>query len=164
MNAEERDREKSPALVIGLGNRYRSDDAAGLAVAHRIRDIGPAGVEVIEMEGEPVSLIDTWTGASQVYLIDAVSSGGEPGTVYRFDATPQPPPTQFRNRGTHTFSIADAVELAQALGQLPRQLTTYGIEGAMFGAGVGLSPEAEKAVAAVAARLLDELTRDGGRR
>jgi hydrogenase maturation protease len=97
--------------VIGLGNRYRSDDA-GLAVAHRIRDIGPAGVEVTEMEGEPVSLIDTWAGASQVYLIDAVSSGGEPGTAYRFDATSQPAPAQFRNRGTHTFSIADAVELA----------------------------------------------------
>jgi hydrogenase maturation protease len=162
MNAAERGRGESPALVIGLGNRYRSDDAAGLAVAERIREAGPPGLEVIELEAEPVSLVDVWAGYPVVYLVDAVSSGGEPGTVYRFDATSQPPPAQFRNRGTHAFSVADAVQLARALGRLPRQLITYGIEGAAFRAGRGLSPEAEKAVAAVAAQLLDELARNGG--
>lgn len=145
------------ALVIGIGNRYRGDDAAGLAVAERIRRLSPPGVTVIEMEGEPVSLLDVWGAAGLVYLVDAVSSGGEPGTVYRFDAAAGPPQPQFRHRGTHTFSVADTVELARALGCLPGRLIAYGIEGAAFGTGTGLSPAAQSAVAEVSARLLGEL-------
>jgi hypothetical protein len=32
-------------LVIGIGNVYRGDDAAGLAVADRIRVMAPPGIE-----------------------------------------------------------------------------------------------------------------------
>jgi hydrogenase maturation protease len=147
------------ALVIGIGNPYRGDDAAGLAVGEHIRAAAPPGVEVVEHEGEPVSLIDAWGQARLVYLIDVVSSGGEPGSVYRFDATTQPLDAQFSHRGTHTLSIADTIELARALGRLPHRLIGYGIEGRTFTAGAGLSPEARAAVGTVSARLLEELTR-----
>ncbi|MGO9778458.1 MAG: hydrogenase maturation protease [Streptosporangiaceae bacterium] len=144
-------------LVIGIGNAYRGDDAAGLAVADRVRVAAPPGVEVLRYEGEPVSLIDRWDRARSVYLVDAVSSGGEPGSIYRFDATGLPLGAPFSRRGTHAFGVAETIELARALGRLPLQLIGYGIEGRSFGPGAGLSPEARRAVSIASARLLKEV-------
>ncbi len=144
-------------LVIGIGNAYRGDDAAGLAVADRVRVAAPPGVEVLRYEGEPVSLIDRWDRARSVYLVDAVSSGGEPGSIYRFDATGLPLGAPFSRRGTHAFGVAETIELARALGRLPLQLIGYGIEGRSFGRGAGLSPEARRAVSIASARLLKEV-------
>jgi hydrogenase maturation protease len=146
------------ALVIGLGNPYRHDDGAGLVVAARVRAAGLPGVVVRELEGEPVSLLDAWEGARPVYVVDAVLSGGEPGTVYRFDAASGLPSEPLRHRGTHAFSLADAVELGRALGRLPAGLIICGIEGAEFGAGTGLSPRVAEAVGAVVTRLISELS------
>ena len=148
-------------LVIGIGNAYRGDDAAGLAVSDRIRVTAPPGIEVLRHEGEPVSLIDTWDRARAVYLVDAVSSGGEPGSIYRFDATAQPLGAQFSCRGTHAFGVAETIELSRALGRLPLQLIGYGIEGRSFGLGTGLSPDARRAVSIASARLLKEVTAGG---
>ena len=145
-------------LVIGIGNVYRGDDAAGLAVADCIRVTAPPGIEVLRHEGEPVALIDTWDRARAVYLVDAVSSGGEPGSIYRFDATAQPLGAQFSRRGTHAFGVAETIELSRALGRLPLQLIGYGIEGRSFGPGAGLSAEARRAVRIASARLLTEVT------
>ena len=86
-------------------------------------------------------------------LIDAVQSQGEPGAVYRFDARQDPPPADFFNYSTHAFSVAEAVQLARALDQLPPALLIYGIEGAAFEPGVGLSPAVEAAVNTVADRI-----------
>ncbi|MBO0819284.1 MAG: hydrogenase maturation protease [Nocardiopsaceae bacterium] len=146
------------ALVIGIGNAYRSDDGAGLAVAGQVRAAGLPSVTVTEFEGEPVSLIGAWDGAPVVYLADAVSSGGEPGTVYRFDATAGLPPAPLRHRGTHAFSLADVVELGRVLGRLPARLIAFGIEGAEFSAGTGMSPQAARGARAAAAQLIAELT------
>ena len=138
-------------LVIGIGNPDRGDDAAGLAVARRIRAATRRGeVTVRELVGDQLALIDEWTGATDVYVVDAVSSGGTPGTVYRFDAA-DVLTERFRHRGTHMFSLADVIELARALGRLPGHLTGFGIEGAGFEIGAGLSPQATVAV--------DEVTR-----
>ncbi|HEV2375309.1 MAG TPA: hydrogenase maturation protease [Streptosporangiaceae bacterium] len=150
------------AIVIGIGNPYRGDDGAGLAVAARIHQACPPGVAAVQMGGELVSLLDTWDGVPAVYLADAVCSGGTPGTVYRFDAAAGLPSAPFRNRGTHTFSVADTVELARALGRLPARLVGYGIEGASFAAGTALSAEVVAAVDEVAQRLLAELRAAGG--
>ena len=47
--------------LIGVGNQFRRDDAAGLEVARRLRLTRPPGVEIFEEEGEPASLIEAWS-------------------------------------------------------------------------------------------------------
>jgi hydrogenase maturation protease len=144
-------------LVIGIGNPDRGDDAAGLAVARRVRAaVQPGKVIVRELVGDQLGLLDAWTGATEVYVVDAVCSGGTPGTVYRFDAA-DAVTDRFRHRGTHTFSLADVIELGRALGRLPRRLTGIGIEGSTFELGAAMSPQAEAAVDAVAGLLLNAL-------
>ena len=150
-------------LVIGIGNPTRGDDAAGLVVARRIREeASPGDVTVTELAGDQLALLDAWTGAREVYLIDAVCSGGTPGTVYRFDAA-EPLTARFWHRGTHTFSLADVIELGRALGRLPGRLTGYGIEGGTFELGAPLSAEVDAAVQAVTAALLRELRESSSR-
>ena len=149
-------------LVIGIGNPARGDDAAGLAVARCIREAAPGHVTVTELAGDQLALLDAWTGAREVYLIDAVCSGGTPGTVYRFDAA-EPLTARFWHRGTHTFSLADVIELGRALGRLPGRLTGYGIEGGTFELGAPLSAEVDAAVQAVTAALLRELRESSSR-
>jgi hydrogenase maturation protease len=148
-------------LVIGLGNAYRQDDGAGLAVAARLRAAARPGVAVMELPGEPIGLLDAWAGAELVYLVDAVSAGGRAGTVYRIDLHPGAglAPGPFGHRGTHAFSLADVVGLGRALGGLPPRLIAYGIEGAAFAAGTGLSRPARRAVSRVVTRLRRELPR-----
>ena len=144
-------------LVIGIGNPDRGDDAAGLAVARRVRAAATRrDVIVAELIGDQLALLDIWDGVKDVYVIDAVCSGGAPGSVYTFNAA-QSLEARFRHCGTHTFSLADVIELARALDRLPARLAGYGIEGAAFELGTGLSPEVEAAVEAVTSRLLAEL-------
>jgi hydrogenase maturation protease len=140
-------------LVIGVGNEWRRDDAAGLIVARRLRERCPRAVRVIEHEGEPLDLIEHWSGAAAAILIDAVRTGAEPGTIHRLDALAERLPAELFRGSTHTLGIAEAVELGRALGRLPGRLLVVGIEAKRVDAGAGLSPEVERG----AARLVNEL-------
>ena len=144
-------------VVIGVGNPYRRDDGAGLVVAQRLRQEAPGHVTVIEQEGESTALLEVWKNARAVVLIDAVFSGAAAGTIHRLDAQAEAIPQELFRYSTHAVSVAEAIELARALGQLPPKLVVYGIEGKDFGAGLGLSPEVEDRVAELAERVLREL-------
>ena len=111
-------RERPRVLVIGIGNTYRGDDGAGLAVAEWLRTTAPPDVVVVRHEGEPISLLEEWDQVPVVYLVDAMVSGAEPGNVCRFDAADGPLTARFRPRGSHALGVADAIELGRALGRL----------------------------------------------
>jgi hydrogenase maturation protease len=145
----------SDTLVIGLGNSWRGDDGAGPAVARSLRDEVAARVHVYE--GEPVGLIDDWTSADAVIVVDAVSSGAPPGTIHRLDALSEPIPAALSQGSTHAFGLAETIELARALDRLPDRLTVYGIEGERFGAGDQLSAPVRGAVEAVRRELCEWL-------
>ena len=51
---------------------------------------------------------------------------------------------------THHVGLAETVESARALGQLPRTTVVYGIEGASFEVGEQLSPEVAAVIDTVA--------------
>lgn len=111
----------------------------------------------MEQTGEGAALMEAWNGAETVILIDAISSGGAPGTIYRLDAAAQPVPSHFFHGSSHAFSVAEAVELSRTLDQLPPHLLIYGIEGSDFSDGAGLSPEVARAVLGVAQRVRQEI-------
>jgi hydrogenase maturation protease len=147
----------SETLVIGVGNVYRGDDGAGIAVARKLAAQRLPGVRVMEMNGEGTSLQEAWKDAPSILLVDAVSSGAVPGTIHRFDAQAGPLPTELKHRSSHSFGVAEAVEVARALGRLPSHMVVYGVEGKNFSPGRDLSPEVERAVEEVASRLISEL-------
>lgn len=144
--------------VIGVGNRFRHDDAAGLEVAARLHALKPAGVRVVEEEGEPGSLLEAWAGIDEALVVDGISSGAPAGRMHRFEVGKEPLPVELFRPSTHALGVADAVELARELERLPRRLAVYGIEGENFEAGEGLTPMVEIAVQ----ELVDELYAEFG--
>jgi hydrogenase maturation protease len=148
-------------LLIGVGNEYRGDDAVGLQVARRVAALALPGVTVIERSGEGVALMAAWAAAVTVFIVDAVQNNGRPGAIYRFDAHQESVVTRFFNYSTHAFSVAEAIEMARLLGQLPPHLVVYGIEGQRFDHNQALTPAVAQAAEAVAERLQAELALTG---
>lgn len=134
--------------VIGMGNDYRADDATGLLVARRLKGIvshlfDKSQVRVLECAGGSFELMDLWENAEHVVLVDAVSSGAEPGTIFRLDAIKQPIPSSLFHYSTHGLNLADTIELARLLHKLPPRLIVFGVEGLDFGLGQRLSEDIE---------------------
>jgi hydrogenase maturation protease len=140
-------------IVIGVGNAWRGDDGAGLAVARRLRELAQAGIEVREVEGDATAVMQDWGAADAVVVVDAAQSGALPGTVSHFDARAAPLPARLLRSSTHAFGVPEAIELARALGRLPATLDVYAIEGAAFAAGDRLTASVERAAEELAATL-----------
>jgi hydrogenase maturation protease len=147
----------SEVLVIGIGNLFRGDDGAGLIVAQKLRALALPGVIVLEQSGEGTALLEAWAGAGRVIVVDAVSSGSQPGTIHCLEVGDQPLPAHFSGGSTHAFGLAEAVELARQLDRLPAQLTIFGIEGQDYDLASGLSPEVETAAGKLIAQIIQEL-------
>ena len=138
-------------IVIGCGNPDRGDDAAGILVARRLRELG---VDARENRGDLVSLLDTWEGYEQAIIVDAVVTGADPGAAIRFDARQRELPRGCFRSSTHQFGVSDAVELARLLDRLPPRLWIYGIEAAQFAPGSEPTPAVAAAVETVAREIL----------
>lgn len=143
-------------MIIGVGNPDRGDDAAGRLAARRLSSLG---LDAVEHSGEGTALLEAWSGAGRVILIDAVVTGAPPGTITVWDARNVPLPRQAFRGSTHAFGVAEAVELGRALDRLPASLTIYGIEAQQFQPGAGLSPVVSEAVAQLAERIAEEVAR-----
>ena len=138
------------ALVIGCGNAMRRDDGVGRVVARGLVALGGTAAEA---SGEATALMALFEGRQAVVVVDACASGAAPGFIREFDAVAAPLPAGLSGLSSHGFGVAEAVELARALGALPERLTVFAVEGADFSNGEGLSPE----VAAAADRLIRRL-------
>jgi hydrogenase maturation protease len=149
--------ERSLALIIGVGNEYRHDDGVGAEVVRRIDKLSLPQVRVLQHSGEGASLLEHFREADLVIIIDAAQSESSPGAVHFFDAGNSPVPGDFFNYSTHAFSVAEAVELARALNKLPSRLLIYGIEGADFSAGIGLTEAVQVSVDTVVERITNDL-------
>lgn len=146
------------AIVLGAGNPLRRDDGAGPAVCRYLAErLAGRLPDHAEVSGGAVEILSALQGAERAVLVDATASGALPGTVHRFDAAGGPLPASFTSGSSHGLGVAEAVELARALGQLPPYLVIYGIEGEDFGFGEGLTPAVAAAVERVAVEVVREL-------
>lgn len=148
--------ENTPTF-IAVGNRFRGDDGVGYEIIERLRTRKIPGAEFIESTGEGAALMEILNKKPLVFLFDAVCSGAQAGTIFHFEAHRESLPSKFFNYSTHAFSVAEAIEMARALNQLPARLIVFGIEGENFAAGAGLSEKVEEAIEKVVSNVLMEL-------
>lgn len=144
--------------IIGLGNALRGDDAIGLHVARRLKEVlGPAS-DVVEAEMAGVGVLDLMKGREAVILVDGAQTGSPAGTLHRWDVSRQAPGRNPLSHSTHAINALDAVELARALGDLPPSVVLYGVEVGHTEAGAGLSPPVARAVEEAAATVARDVT------
>jgi hydrogenase maturation protease len=151
--------DRPTVLVAAIGNPDRGDDGFGPTVASRLRGRPRAGVRVVERNRDVLALIDEWARFSAVIVVDAAAPISRPGRIHRLDLAGQPLPAAFARSSTHALGVAEAVELARSLGQLPRHLVAYLVEGERFDIGTPLSPAVAKAVGKVVECILAETSR-----
>lgn len=134
-------------LVLGIGNPHCGDDGVGAAVVERLKHLERDDMMVKAIPGEASETIAAMRGHHCVVLVDAVVSRNAVGALHVFDASHVPLPLEiFGHFSTHSFGIADAIELARALGELPTKLVVLGIEGERFEPGDSLSPKVSAAI------------------
>jgi hydrogenase maturation protease len=144
--------------VIGLGNRMRGDDGAGLEVARMIAERAPE-VRAVEHEREPTDLLRIWEGADLVIVIDAVE-GVQTGRIHRSEVGRDEVSERPSSRASsHAFSLSEVIELGRSLDRLPERLLVLGIEADRFEVGTGLSPPVRGAAERVTDLALAELGR-----
>ncbi|MBE9051043.1 hydrogenase maturation protease [Nostocales cyanobacterium LEGE 11386] len=131
--------------IIGCGNLNRSDDAVGVIIAQRLQqylaenphphvrvyDCGTAGMEVMFQA----------RGSKQLVIIDASSTGSEPGAVFKVPgeelaALPEP------SYNLHDFRWDNALAAGRKIfhNDFPQDVTVYLIEAANLDLGLELSP------------------------
>ena len=145
------------AVVIGVGNRWRRDDIAGIAALDELRDRVDDEVELVESDGEPARLIDAFEHAPQVIMVDAVVTGSEPGTVHRFTDT-QLPEGMGIGQSSHLVQLVETIELGKLLGKLPNGLVLIGIEATDFDNGEGMTEAVAAGVEAAVEAVRGELS------
>jgi hydrogenase maturation protease len=147
------------ALVVGVGSPDRGDDGVGALVVDELQRRRRPDVTAV-VAASPSRLLDLWVGHCLVVVVDAARTRRRvAGTVSITSVDEQPLPAGGRSAGTHGFGVADAVELARALGRVPDRVFLVTIEAAAFEQGAPLSPAVAAAVSAAAdaaVGLLDE--------
>lgn len=143
-------------IIVGIGNPYRGDDAAGWAVIDGLKDTIGSAIELIKERGGVAELIDIFSRYKSVYLVDACRSGGFVGSWRRIDVHKQPIMEENAQTSTHGFSLSQAISLAKNLDQLPNKLILYAINGDNYSISNELSPAVAKSVDSVIKAILKE--------
>jgi len=136
-------------LVIGCGNLLRGDDAAGPVLVRRMWERGlPEGVRCADGGTGGMDVAFQMRGVPEVILVDACSSGSEPGSLFEVpghEVENLPPLTGIN---LHAFRWDHAIAFGHWLlkDDYPNNVTAYLIEGGRFGFGEGLSPAVDAAV------------------
>jgi len=146
-------------VVIGCGNPVRSDDGAGIEVVRRLAaadDIDRDRVTLVDAGTSGMEVMFRVRDARRVVIVDACSSGGEPGAVYRLPAREAATPTEhgYSLHGLRWDHALHAGRRMHGEGFLDHA-DVFLIEVACLDYGLELSAAASRGVA----RVVDEIAR-----
>jgi hydrogenase maturation protease len=112
-------------LVVGIGSPH-GDDAVGWEIARRVEAWADNAIEVRQAR-TPTVLLDWLAAVDQLEVCDAVLAGSlTAGAVHHWrwpDAEIERTPFCT----SHDLSLPAVLRLAEALGQLPRQVRIWGV-------------------------------------
>jgi hydrogenase maturation protease len=141
-------------VVIGCGNRNRSDDGAGAAVIDALRQTatGAALHEVAEVRlfdagTDGMAVLYAARGCARMIIIDACTSGAVPGQIFELPAEAVEGPHQ-RSMSLHDFRWDHALHAGRAMfgAEFPREVTVVLIEAQSVALGLQLSAPVAAAV------------------
>jgi hydrogenase maturation protease len=72
--------------------------------------------------GDGLALIELWHGFDDAFLVVAMMSGAEPGSVATWDPVSEPVRSANWRSSSYVFGPAEAIELARVIGRLPERI------------------------------------------
>ena len=137
-------------LVAGVGNIFLGDDGFGVEVARQLaHEPLPASVRVLEagVRARDLAFEIVDGGYDTAILVDAVSRGGAPGTVYLIEpALADQEPESVVAFDGHSMTPETALAFVHALGGTPARILIVGCEPERLDERHGLSPVVYAAV------------------
>ncbi len=146
----------TPIRILGIGSPL-GDDEAGWLVAKVLQQTLDLNKIAISMHDRPgANLIRLMQGADIVVLIDAILTGATPGNFYRLEGNEILQALQ-NQTSTHGFGLAEALKLAQALGDAPACIVLWGMEIESADPVIGLSNAVRAAIPALVKAIEDDV-------
>ena len=143
------------ARIIGLGNRFRGDDAVGPLAAEKAAASGlPPGVEAVEAGGDPFALLDLIMTCRRAVIVDAAEMGAAPGTVrvLRDEAIPS---AWEMHTSLHAVDLCEVIAMARKMGTTAR-LSLVAVQPGACGYHDGLSPAVQERIVEITSLALKE--------
>lgn len=110
--------------ILGVGSPFGADRLAWEAI-DSLAELGLEGCEAIKLDRPGSGLLAYFESVEHLILLDAVVLDTEPGGVSLLD------PVQLQrlspSTSSHGFGVAQAIDLAGQLDQLPERLQIVGI-------------------------------------
>ncbi len=136
--------------IIGCGNLNRSDDGVGVVVAQRLQALlhktPSKNVQVFDTGTDGMSVMFKARGATSVIIIDAGSTGAEPGAIFKVPGKELEgkPPDSYN---LHDFRWDHALYAGRQIFKedFPSDITVFLIEAQVLDMGLELSPLISKA-------------------
>jgi hydrogenase maturation protease len=149
-------------MVAGIGNIFLGDDAFGVELARRLTsETVPDGVRVTDygIRGMHLAYDLLDMAPDTTILLDAVSRGGEPGTIYVLEiGAGDVPGIEPSAVDAHGMTPDAVLALLENLGGSAGRTLLVGCEPASTEEGIGLTSIVESAVDRAVAVVLDLLT------
>jgi hydrogenase maturation protease len=110
--------------ILGVGSPFGADRLAWEAIDH-LAGMGLDDCELFKLDRPGSGLLAFFTGVDSLILLDAVALETAPGGVSLLD--PMLLQRLDSNTSSHGFGVAQAIDLAKQLDQLPDSLQIVGI-------------------------------------
>lgn len=149
-------------LILGIGNLLLADEGLGVKVVEDLqaRYHFPAEVTVIDGGTMGLDLLPYLDDRTHMFIVDAVRSDQEPGSVLRLEL--DDPPAYFRTKiSPHQLGISDVLAVAAMGGNLPGKIVLFGAVPKDLSTGLDLSPEASQSVRRLSNLITDDLKNMG---
>lgn len=150
----------SRLLIIGVGSPFGADQvgwrvAECLARSGTLRSASEMTWEVLIRDRPGVGLLNDLRGIERAVVIDAMRSNRETGWVQRF--TTEDVIDHGGVCSSHGFGVGEALSLGRVLGELPEELSIFGVE---IPAGGGVLSDGDfEAMAQRAAKMIERQLR-----
>ncbi len=144
-------------LIVGVGNVFRGDDAVGILIARFLKRCFKENVKIIGVDTSFDELIQFLGDYDLIIFIDAIKSEEKPGEIYRLKFGVDKIPAQLEFFSTHSVGLIEYIEIAKALGKLPKELIIYGIVGKDFDVGSSISSEVKVSCKEIVREILSEI-------
>lgn len=152
-------------LIFGAGNLLLSDEGFGVHLVKYLADNYCFDNDVELYDGGTLGFMASHKleEAERVYLIDVVTTPGEPGSIHRFEKDAFIARTIPIKMSPHQLGIQEMLLLSEIRGRCPEQVTLFGMVPKSYQAGVELSPELAVRLPELAGLLQAELQTAGVR-
>lgn len=128
-------------LVLGVGNLLLSDEGVGIHVVKRLVEMQalPDDVEIVDGGTAGLALLVYLEGVERLVIIDAVETGGPPGTIVRLSGDDIPAYMALKI-SPHEITLPDFLAAARLRDLYPQEVVVWGIQPYSLEVGIELSP------------------------